>query len=257
MPRESRALTAPVVRTKSSNGSGPAVAMLSFSGPASETTRRRLAEITAPRRWQSTWIVAPDELGLELFHIEGPRNCEIALKAPNNWILPSGRAALSRELPRVISAGREYGITITTLAVEGAIPSDRLDILVKHGVQVVDRLDDAPAVGEGARLLRHGLYELPSAIRLAGDGLWLWRRRAVRRTLESAVASGGMWRLAVHFSGQEGEERRTLARLEGLLARLAENEAAGAVTVSTPRRWAEAIAAARVPHRARSILRAA
>lgn len=187
---------------------------------------------------------------------------EPALLGEPTWVgLAAGRTRFAQELARRVEAATNLGITLCTLAVcHARVPREHYDLLVKHGVSVVRQ----ERTGGGRSLaalqpqtLRHGVWEIPSAVTLPDTGAWFGKGSvAGRNAVRKAIALTGLAHITLNLAGLAAHDPR-LQAVESVLRCAARAVGRGVLRTATLGRLAHEWLAPQKNAPARSILRVA
>jgi len=229
-----------------------------------EASARKLARLLCETRWAATWAIS-DEFDPAVI-LSAPRRGtdELALVAHGEWAGPRApRQLFADALSRRLLRCRSLGFAPSTLVVRGDSPL-YLDLLIKQGITAVR---NAPRRAAGllgllprlprrcwlanTRMLRWGLWQLPTAVELCRLGL-----RRTARAFDEAAAAGGLLHLSIDV-GRLASSCNGLTHVERILEQAACRRAEGRLRDSSVASYVCGLAGARRAISSRSILRQA
>lgn len=166
---------------------------------ASQRVVEKLRTMLSRYRIGATWVIgAPAQWNAATALCSSESRHELALLIDaDSLAVRAPRRQLSRELTRRLLAVRALGLTVDAAVFSQSLPSDHLDLMVKHGINAIrgpvrhrTRIGATPL----PRMLRYGLWELPGSIALVAGHHWLFGARGrltARRAIRCVAIDGG------------------------------------------------------------------
>jgi hypothetical protein len=171
------------------------------------------------------------------------------------------RSALDRKLARSVSEAVSRGVKLTTLVASTDWLTGHLDLVSRHGITALRHPSEAAAT---ARLqpsqLRFGIWSFPMSCERPGASRWLpggGGRRAVRRTLDRAIAEQGLVQLSIDVARLAAAGRAARHVVARVLWDMAQRRRQGQLDVSSIGATAARLAQQQESRPSRSILRPA
>jgi hypothetical protein len=226
-----------------------------------DNVRSQLLEQTAKWNVPVTWAVADPMLSAATEPIlRAGGDHEIAVLGERAWLGPGcGRDRLARELGRRFSAPRKTGMAVQTLLIRNVEQVNDVDLLIEHGVRAISTPPaDAPPAPQRSLPIRFGIWQPPTAWRLAAEAPW-WSPTAwqVRRRVQRAARLGGLVHLRIDALGLVDAPRGAAPLVQWLFAFLGRTRDTGRIQLATIAALATAALSQRAGSPSRSVLRPA
>jgi hypothetical protein len=226
-----------------------------------DETCQWLATVLAEHRLSVTWCTAsPTKANLPKL-----QPChEVALVVSHDTADSAPRSALDRKLARSVSEFAARGAKLATLVASTDGLTGHLDLVSRHGIVALRHPADDGATQAPHRLqpsqLRFGIWSFPVSCELPGTSRWLpggGGRRAVRRTLDRAIAEQGLVQLAIDVARLAAAGRAARHVIARVLWDIVERRRHGQLDVSSITATAARLAQQQESRPSRSILRPA
>ena len=190
----------------------------------------------------ATWAVAdPAHSAATELLASGQANHELALLGDASWVGPAaGRGRFAKELFRRVSGSRGADLTVSSLVSRNVDVAQHIDLLVKHNITAITGLPSSEELKRPLsppRVVCYGLWEMPVAARLPGQGNWRHRlvyASAIRRGIHHAAREFQVFHLRIdawRLSQSTRSERRVVQRALGYIARAVERRGAYCLTL--------------------------
>jgi hypothetical protein len=225
--------------------------------------RSQLVSLTRDAAIPATWAVADPMLSAATESILSA-GCghEIAVLGDQAWLGPGcGRARLTRELTRRVTAPRIAGIPVSTIALRNVEQVADWDLLIKSGVTTIcDEPVESPSLArrQGQPPLRFGIWQPPVAWRLPPRTNW-WSPAnwLIRGEINRAIRHQSLLHLRLDVQRLVDAPDGSADLVVSTLHYIAAQRDAGRLTVETIGRLAAQALHSRSALPSRSILRPA
>jgi hypothetical protein len=170
-----------------------------------EAAAAAVMKITARHNLPATWAADDASTIGPLSHaLPVGKGHEIALSGDAHWVgAQVSKADFSRQLGDRVARARDAGVSVSTLALNGAQLVEHFDVAIRHGISAVRHprpSGSTQARSLQPRTMQFGLWSFPTSIVLPGPSRWLpggGGVRAARMAIEAAIRSGGLVQLVV------------------------------------------------------------
>ena len=176
--------------------------------------------------------------------VDGSDVHEVALLGDTSWISQeAGRKGLCQHLVQRVSAVRQLGCEVSTLAIYDGDLADDYDLLAKHQISIVRNSASKQRSrnrSQRHRSLRYGLWEAPPAVHVSPAApLWAWQpSMVINRVLRRTIRYGGVGHLVLDMTASQYATSKEMNFVRRVLKTVSGYQRSGILQVCTLRELA-------------------